>query len=939
MNFQGLEFDGVPTDPDLITDDNESVSSLVDEDVDFDYVYALFHFPQMVDGQVTVEEGEKLTLLDDSNSYWWLVQNLRDNQMGYIPADNIETAFGKLARVNRRKNLKLCRPEPEHMLRSRMPAVPKPNSRNVKFNDKLVTQVFISAPVSEDEYSDDDYDYDYEDEDIEDDNNAHSGHAQASQISADSQHQQHQEGDFDEDNEDYNYYYTSDAGNPNNGYNDHDNADHVRSSAPSSSSNSNTPTARRVSIAPMHMGQITGELMDDSESEAESELRTHGDSDYHGAQNVPDNRLSSGSNGITGLYTDKRDSSLLTHMVADPAEYYPANEESDEGDSLNGALHRLNDSHASVGPARCIIHITHVDSFNTTDATISVLPEETFRDVLRHSLSIFTIADDMEDDLLLHAHIKHREIIPLGNDMRVSQLFEILHQKCGVQISPDSNQIDPDLCTVVLADRTLPQGQLLLLSNSTENDPYVSMENGSRNILRTSIAASITEGISALASSASKGKSATQQPNSITSPSSSPRSSTVDTSVGKHNHTDDSPLSLSALTSNGVPQQDTEAQHREPQAETNTLVAEAPATSDEGLPDSRKVVQGLLRSIPPPKSRPPQSAINRAKRNTVQISALGSVVNSEYRVSRNDSQTRSALTRSASTRGPSSNNGSQQFTETVDQMFEAHAELSHQLANTPVEPALAVNNPSQALGQSASTLRPSSDTFTEEDRLSVDVSNGGSSGDRSGNNTNAEPMSPTFSSDTASIQQRDSEDGSTPASTADAPASTGSSGNGTGIVSVIALSHSSTHQPQKDNDGNMANNADFYVTRELAGTNIDGDMAANEHHNTVFTDGELSLDDWLVILRGWNDIHDMNSNTSVYQSILKDMESPELSSVAGHNDAVEYIRSHVTELESAKSDSQAAIDDILSVSQGVGRRLDTLERELDDIARVLVHAN
>ncbi|KAJ2311474.1 protein phosphatase regulator, partial [Coemansia sp. RSA 2702] len=139
MNFQGLEFDGVP-DSDILSDDNDSMMSLVDEDVDFGYVYALFNFPQMVEGQVTVEEGEKLTLLDDSNSYWWLVQNLRDNQMGYIPADNIETAFGKLARVNRRKNLKLCKPDPEHML-GREPRA-QANARRVAFDDNPVTQVF-----------------------------------------------------------------------------------------------------------------------------------------------------------------------------------------------------------------------------------------------------------------------------------------------------------------------------------------------------------------------------------------------------------------------------------------------------------------------------------------------------------------------------------------------------------------------------------------------------------------------------------------------------------------------------------------------------------------------------------------------------------------------------------------------------------------------------
>ncbi|KAJ2517446.1 protein phosphatase regulator [Coemansia sp. RSA 1939] len=913
MNFQGLDFDGVPTDPDLITDDNESDSSLVDEDVDFEYVYALFHFPRMVDGQVKVDEGEKLLLLDDSNSYWWLVQNLHDKQMGYIPAENIETAFGKLARVNRRRNMKLCRPDPEHIMNSRQPAVPKPNARTVVFNEKLVTEVFISAPVSEDEYSDDEYDYDY-DNDIDD------GEAEAEGDSegAASQTNRHaytssqtapvdavaaaaarlHDDEFSEENDDYNYYYTADAGSGYNDYNhDHDNADDASSTA-------STPTARRISIAPMHMGQITGELMGDdvdSDSDADNDVRapanTHGRQDD---QSVPENRTSTGSAEAVGIYADhRRDSSLLTHVAADPAEYYPANEESDEGDSLNGALHRLNDSRASVESARHTIKIVHADSYNTAEASIPVFPDETFREVLRHSLALFSLTEDAEDDLILHAHLQQRELIPLGHDMRVSQLFEILHRKSGIQLPLSNSQISPGLCTMILADRTLPQGQLVLLSGATEDDPYTNMETGGRSILRTSIAASITEGISALAPSISK-------------------------------------------TSSGSKSLDDGA-----------------AVADDALPDSRKVVQGLLRSIPPPKSRPPQSAINKAKRNTVQINALGSVVTNDHQLSGSPTQPHNALSRSASTRSPSTatsaeaaaeasalslNNASttpQLFTETVDQAFEAHAELSEQIANSPVErqphqhqhqtqpqPAVAaIANPSQVLVQSSSTLRPSSDTFTEEDGLSVDVTGASNvSANRQNGNTDAddEPLSPVSSSDTASIPNRDSEDGSAAAVAAIASgamaATSAAAAAAAATSSVTALLHSNIHPHQKD--GNAGD---------------DGDRGS-----ALFSDGELSLDDWLVILRGWRDINDMGANASFYQSVLNDMEATAAdssNSAQAHTAAITHIRSHVAELDTARNDAQTAIDDILSVSQGVGRRLDTLERELDDIARVLIHAS
>ncbi|KAJ1911839.1 protein phosphatase regulator [Mycoemilia scoparia] len=111
MNIHGLEFDGVPIDDDgEVPNDVESITSLVDEDVDFDFVYALFEFPAMVEGQVTVHQGEKMVLLDDSNAYWWLVQLVSNDEIGFIPADNVEMAGEKLARVNRRRNLKRCLP-------------------------------------------------------------------------------------------------------------------------------------------------------------------------------------------------------------------------------------------------------------------------------------------------------------------------------------------------------------------------------------------------------------------------------------------------------------------------------------------------------------------------------------------------------------------------------------------------------------------------------------------------------------------------------------------------------------------------------------------------------------------------------------------------------------------------------------------------------------
>lgn len=51
-------------------EDMSSSPSIPDENIDFDLVYALHNFVATVEGQATVNKGNSLTLLDDSNSYW-----------------------------------------------------------------------------------------------------------------------------------------------------------------------------------------------------------------------------------------------------------------------------------------------------------------------------------------------------------------------------------------------------------------------------------------------------------------------------------------------------------------------------------------------------------------------------------------------------------------------------------------------------------------------------------------------------------------------------------------------------------------------------------------------------------------------------------------------------------------------------------------------------
>lgn len=87
--------------------DFTSSPSIPDENINFDLVYTLHTFEATVDGQASVKKGDALTLLDDSNSYWWLIRDLKSSEVGYIPAENIETPFERLARLNKHRNVEV----------------------------------------------------------------------------------------------------------------------------------------------------------------------------------------------------------------------------------------------------------------------------------------------------------------------------------------------------------------------------------------------------------------------------------------------------------------------------------------------------------------------------------------------------------------------------------------------------------------------------------------------------------------------------------------------------------------------------------------------------------------------------------------------------------------------------------------------------------------
>jgi len=57
------------------------------EDISFEFVYALHTFVATVEGQANATKGDTMVLLDDSNSYWWLVRVVKDSSIGAPRSD------------------------------------------------------------------------------------------------------------------------------------------------------------------------------------------------------------------------------------------------------------------------------------------------------------------------------------------------------------------------------------------------------------------------------------------------------------------------------------------------------------------------------------------------------------------------------------------------------------------------------------------------------------------------------------------------------------------------------------------------------------------------------------------------------------------------------------------------------------------------------------
>ncbi|KAI9698782.1 MAG: hypothetical protein M1836_003892 [Candelina mexicana] len=108
------------------------------EDIDFEFVYALHTFVATVEGQANATKGDTMVLLDDSNSYWWLVRVHKDSSIGYLPAEHIETPTERLARLNKHRNIDLSATmlgdNPEKSKNPLKKAMRRRNAKTVQFS-------------------------------------------------------------------------------------------------------------------------------------------------------------------------------------------------------------------------------------------------------------------------------------------------------------------------------------------------------------------------------------------------------------------------------------------------------------------------------------------------------------------------------------------------------------------------------------------------------------------------------------------------------------------------------------------------------------------------------------------------------------------------------------------------------------------------------------
>ncbi|POS82894.1 hypothetical protein EPUL_005016, partial [Erysiphe pulchra] len=146
---------------DDMLDKISSSPSIEDEDIDFEFVYALHTFIATIEGQANATKGDTMVLLDDSNSYWWLVRVVKDSSIGYLPAEHIETPTERLARLNKHRNVDLTSTmlgdQPDRYKTPLIKAFRKRSTKTVVFTDPTYFEASENDYTTEEDEEDEEY--------------------------------------------------------------------------------------------------------------------------------------------------------------------------------------------------------------------------------------------------------------------------------------------------------------------------------------------------------------------------------------------------------------------------------------------------------------------------------------------------------------------------------------------------------------------------------------------------------------------------------------------------------------------------------------------------------------------------------------------------------------------------------------------------------------
>lgn len=153
-------------------------------------LYALYEFSGDDPSHCELDRDDAVVLLNDQDSYWWLVRKDIDGKIGFAPAECLETYHERLARLNCWKNEELERSSKENL--EQFPAKTKGDVlKSVQFS----SQITVTEP-------DDHIDFDDNDDDDDDDHIDGEQDEDDETQRNDYYHDKHAYNDDDEDEED-----------------------------------------------------------------------------------------------------------------------------------------------------------------------------------------------------------------------------------------------------------------------------------------------------------------------------------------------------------------------------------------------------------------------------------------------------------------------------------------------------------------------------------------------------------------------------------------------------------------------------------------------------------------------------------------------------------------------------------------------------------------